>query len=258
MDKLLEKLKELGIDEAIVESIKADYNAAVDEKVSTKLAVALEESEKTISEKYKKEAEEEKEKFKKELDEKAEADFKALEEGLLAQLDEFIDTQIIDNIDEGLLDEVAANKFCEKVVKGIMKVFEEDYVALDTEGAGLLKKAAERVAAVEADCNAKIEENIALQKENAELKKEKFLSEKTANLSEEHKLKVAEFFKDKDLDECEAKIGSFLEVLKETAAKTPESTPLNEDDTPRPNIPEPKNKTLTLEEALIKNAGNYL
>ncbi len=262
MDKLLEKLKALGIDEAVIAEVKFDYETSVNEKVEAKVSITLEEKSKELEEKFKKDSEEKEAKIKEDLETKNTETMKEMEEGFITQIDEFIDTQVIANIDESILDEFAVNKACAPIVDAFRKIYEETFVELDSDGAAVVAEAKERVETLEREVNEKIAENIELQKESANLRKEKLISESVAGLKEDQKSKVAEFFADKTLEECETKLGTFVEMLVEAAGKpaekTAETVVLTEGD--KLEDPAPKTVVAELTEAqkLGKMAGQYL
>lgn len=231
MDKLLEKLKELGLEESVITDLKESYETSVNEKVEIKTALFITEKTTELEEKFEKE----KEDYKKVKDEEMENSLKEMEENFVENLDTFIDTQIGESFDESILEEYAVNLACEPIVTAFRKVYEETFTELDSDATKIVKEAEEKVAAVTADLSEKITENMELHKKVSEIEKNALIAESTKDMSDEVKTKVTAYFKDKSLEECETDISKLVEVLNEaaTVVETKEVIPaalITEDD----------------------------
>jgi hypothetical protein len=228
MDKLLEKLKAVGMQDADLLEFQEAYNKKLEEQVSLrvdeekkKLELATEEaSKKAISEAI----EAEKAKLVSEFDTKV----VDLEKNLVEQLDSFLEAEVNDKISEDLIEKSAINEALLPIVESIKKIFEEQYVALDTEGAGLLKTKETELTKRTKELSESIAKNMSFVEQVDTLNKKVVLMEKTANLSENQKKRVNDLFEGKDSKFTSDKIDSFIQMITEDSNKSKEKTNLNE------------------------------
>jgi len=226
--KIMEKFKDI-LKEKDLEELQSYINNLVTEQVELR----VEEEKKKIdlaAEEYTKakivqEVEKEKQNIIRDYDTKLET----LEENLVEQLDKFLDSEITENINEDVFEKVAINETFKPLIEGVKKLFEESYVDLDTEGHTLLREAKEEIEEYEEKLSTAISEKIELKSEVETLKVKSLIDEKSNGLTEDQKDRVNKFFEDKDYDEVNGKIDSFVELVCKDEHPVDEDEKVNED-----------------------------
>lgn len=226
MDKLLEKLKGVLEDKDLVEFQEA-YNKKLDEQVSLKLDEEKKKLELATEETSKKKIDEAIEAEKVKLVAEYDAKVVELEKNLVEQLDSFLEAEINEKISDDLIEQTAINETLLPLVEGIKKLFEEQYVALDTEGHGLLKSKETEIEKRNKELSESIAKNMAFVEQIDALNKKLVILEKTGNLSENQKKRVNDLFEGKDAKYTAEKIDSFIELISEDT-KPKEKKNLNE------------------------------
>lgn len=214
MDKLLEKLKGLVEDKDLVE-IKEAYDKKLDEQVSLKLDEEKKKLELSFEESYKTKLEESIVAEKAKLDAEYDVKVSDLEKNLVEQLDSFLEAEINEKISEDLIEKSAINEALLPMVEAIKKIFEEQYVALDTEGSGLVKSKTVELEKRNSELSESIAKNMLYVEQLDTANKKLVLMEKTADLSENAKKRVYDLFEGKDLKYTTEKIDSFLQLVVE-------------------------------------------
>jgi len=212
--KGLEKFKDILKEEDLNE-LQTEIDSLVSEKVDTKIKSEKEKIQLAADEKVATLVAEkvaaEKESLVKEYDKK----MKNLESHLVEKLDQFIDSEINENISEDTIKSIAVNEAYKPIIEGITKLFEEKYVALDTEGHGILREAKTEIETLEEKLSTAISEKMELKSELDSTKAATLVTEKTKDLTETQIERVKTFFEDKSYEEVESKIDSFIEIVKE-------------------------------------------
>lgn len=211
---ITKKLKEHLSEEDLKE-----FESAVKKLVSDQVTLKVEE--KTIALENKaevfceqeiaKKVEEEKEVIIEEYEKKMEE----LETNLVEKLDKFLESEINEQISDEVISKIAINETFEPIIEGIKKLYENEYVALDVEGSGLIAKSKKDVEQLKEDNSKLISEKMELSElvEKGALKL--IISEKTDGLTETQKKRVNVFCEGKAFSEVESKIDSFIEIVEE-------------------------------------------
>ncbi len=264
MDKLLEKLKGLLEDKDLLEFTEA-YNKKLNEQVSLKVEEEKKKLELSLEETFKKKTEETLVAETAKLTSEYDAKVVELEKNLVEQLDSFLEAEINDKISEDLIEKTAINEALLPLVEGIKKLFEVQYVALDTEGHGLLKAKETELEKRTKELSESIAKNMSFVSQVDELNKKLIMIEKTADLSENAKKRVNSIFEGKDAKYVAEKIDAFLELIAEDANKNKEAKKnlsentdvITKDDKIITEVKTPVVKTNESEKILIR-AGEYL
>ncbi len=237
--KISELLKKLG--GTLSEEDLVNFEDAISKMVTEKAELRVEEEKKKIElqmeEKGKKDIETKVEEAKKALQEDFDNQAKDLEEKLVNTLDKFLESEINEKISDETLNKVAISETYKPIVNGIIELIEQKFVALDTEGHGLVREAKEEIEKKEDELSTIMSEKMDLKEENQTLKVKLLISEKTDGLTEDQKKRVTEMFEDKDYKEACDKINSFIEIVSEKD----ESDNNDNDDEPETNVNEDVN-----------------
>lgn len=213
--KVLEKFKDILKEEDLNE-IKAAFDVLLAEKVEAKVATETDKIQLAADEKVatqvSKKVEAETAKLVVEYDKK----MKNLETHLVEKIDQFIDSEISENISEETLKGVAVNEAYKPVIEGIMRLFEEKFVALDVEGHGILREAKEEIESLEEKLSTIISEKMDLKSDLDETKAATLITGKTKDLTETQIERVKTFFEGKSFEDVDGKIDSFVELVQET------------------------------------------
>jgi hypothetical protein len=268
------------ITQKIVELLSAEdlkiFEAAVQKKINESVALMEEEVKKkydTLAEKYcAKKLEEETAKLKVKFDEDL-ANEKAtliesydgqlanLEQKLVARLDAFHEHEVKSLISDETIEKIAINETYAPIVEKMRKVFAEHFIAIDTDGTAQLTEAQKTIKGLEKQLSEAIADKITLEEQQDKTASFLLISESTQGLKESQKKRVVNMFKDKKFAEVQAKIGSFVDLIKEskevrhTCTKKPliESV-TSEDD----NIPAAKPEVIEESNTFVDSANKYL
>ena len=202
------------------------FEAAVDNMVSERVAMAEEElkskydqiAEEYVQKKVVEDLEAEKAKLVEEYDVK----LQNLEKKIVTKLDSFLDHVITEQISDEALNKIAINEVAFPVIEGIKKVFNENYLELDSDGSRVVKEAEKMSKDLEEQLSEQISKNMELEERLEKTASYLLISEKTEGLTRTQKSRVVKMFKDKSFDEVKDKIGTFIEMVKETPVKKEE------------------------------------
>jgi hypothetical protein len=225
MNELLKKLEGVlqeadlneikkAIEDKIIEEASKMADLMVEEKVNELEKLSEEYVEQRIAE----------EKVK--LEESKKADLELMESNLVENLDKFLDSEISNNISDEMLTKIAVNETLAPVVDGIRKVFEENHISLDSEGAVVIKEATEKLAMLESDNSKLIAEKMELNDKVALFEKAELLDSKVEGLSEDQQKRVFMMFESATISDINNKIDSFIDLV----IKDENKTVLTEDD----------------------------
>ena len=264
MNNILSKLKGVMTEEDLTK-----FESAVKDIIDEKVAILVETKTTELEEKAEefciKEVSErlavEKENLIKEYDEKLEK----FENNIVEKLDLFLETEITNNISDDIIKKVAINETYRPIVEDIVKIFEEKYVALDTEGYGILKEAKEEIVKLEDEVSNNIADKMELQTENDKQKSVILYLERVEGLSKTHKSKVLNMLEGKSYADVKKTINSVIDLVVEQEDKTPvkkivkevvseeietEEATIEETIKPKPG--------LTLEDTIVNAAGSLV
>lgn len=222
MNEIIEKLKGVLTEEDL-SRLQTTLQRMVTEAVETKTAEAKKELALLQEEFINKEVArltEEKVAIEKTLLEESYANRSAeFEKDIASKLSMFLESEVATKISDDMVAKIALNEIYEPVINGVMKVFEEKYVAIDTEGHTIMMEAKEEIDRLEKVHSEKIKENMLLTEENNRLKTKVLIEEKCFGLNQEQKNKVVLMFESKNYSEVETGIEKFIDVLIESEVK---------------------------------------
>ncbi len=214
-EEIMKKLKDAGLVAEDLSAISDEYSKKLDEQVALKVEEEkiklVSESKTKLDEAIATETTKLEESFQAKLDE--------VEKDMLEGLDRFLESQIEDKIDESLIEVAGINEADKEIIAGIRELFETKYVALDVEGKGLLKKNELALESRSQELSESIAKNMELSEELDKVKKEKFISESTVNLTEAQKTRVVTLFEGKDFKYTSEKLASFVQLMTEEKKK---------------------------------------
>lgn len=210
-------------------SIESALKTMVNEKVDIKVQDRVKELDMLAEEFTNKEVETKLEEAKEELIKEYDQKMEDLETNLVEKLDKFLDSEINENISDEMITKVALNETYEPIVEGIKSLFEEKFVALDTEGHGILKEAKEELEKKDEELSVLISEKMELKEALEQARTKSVILEKVEGLTESQKERVNNFFDGKDFSETSEKIESFVSMVKESEEEENEEN-LNENE----------------------------
>jgi len=200
-NRLEEKLKEINEN---FEKKTSEYKAVVVEKVQELAEKYCEEKiQETLSLKIQ------------ELEEQYEEKVELIEQEVTDKLDSFLDAEILDRISPDLIKGIAINEALQPIVSGIMSLFENSLVAIDTDGDKIVKAEQAKAKKMEEKLNEAYSVNTKLQSKIDGLKTGLLIAGKVEGLTTKQKESVVSMFEGKSYDEVKAKIDEFVEILEE-------------------------------------------
>jgi hypothetical protein len=227
--KIYESLKDVLSPEQLAE-FKAEVQQTIDEAVSEKLVseiarveakaeeyVGLVTEEKVEELTVKAEEfvalqiEEAKVELIKEYDEKLEA----LESTVVESLDRFLDSEISEKISDELLESVAKQQALLPLVEGMKALFEQHYVAVDTDGTKVIAKLEEEKKQIEQRLSESIAEKMELSELAERAAIQLLIREKTEDLTIGQAEKVKMFFEGKNFDEVSGRVDGYITLISE-------------------------------------------
>jgi len=226
--KITEKLKEVLSEEDLKtfeDSVKKMIDEQVELRVDEKTTELEEKAEEFCEQEITKKVAEEKEALIESYDLKMEE----LENNMVERLDGFLDAVITEQISDETLTKIAINETLEPLVEGIKTLFEEKYVALDTDGQKLVAEAKEEVKKLKDENSDLLADKIELS-ELAEMGSIRALvAESTRDLTETQIERVKALCEGKSFDEVEGKITAIVEMVSESEDSEKENLDENED-----------------------------
>lgn len=225
--------------ELIVEEVKAELETLAEQFTKEEIEKAVELKEAELQEAYEtktelfketaierlqelaegfvaKEVEEKVSEIRTQLDEEYAEKAQALEENVVDKLDKFLDIEISSKISDSLLESIAINEAYAPIVNGIRELFENKFVALDSEGTKIVEESKSEVSTLKAKLNESMSEKISLSKKVEELQTGLLIATKSAALTESQKDRVVVMLEGKSFDEVASKIDTVIEIISET------------------------------------------
>jgi len=167
-----------------------------------------------------------------------------MEDTIVDKLDKFLDSEISEKISDDMLKSVAINETFKPIINGIQGLFENKFVALDSEGEGKLRESEDKIAELEEKNISLISEKMEIS-EMAELAATKLLiSEKSDELTESERDRLVVLTEGKDFEEIHSKIDTFVDMVTESSDESSEL--LVEDD-----------ETTSSDELIVEDAIDY-
>lgn len=258
MNNILSKLKGVMTEQDLAK-FESAVKDMIDEKVNILIEAKTTELENKAEEFCTKEVTErlvvEKENLIKEYDSKLEK----FENNIVEKLDLFLETEITNNISDEMINRIAVNETYRPIVEDIVKIFEEKYVALDTEGFGILKEAKDEIVKLEEEVSNHIADKMELQTESDKQKSVILYLEKTEGLNKTQKDKVLTMIEGKQYTDVKKTISSVIDLVVEQEDKPAKKKIVNEvieeeSATIEETINKPK-KEKSLEQTLVDAAS---
>jgi hypothetical protein len=212
--KLTEKFKDVLKPEDLTElenGIKAMVSEQVTLRVEEKTIELEKKAESFCEQEISKKVEEDKETLIEEYENKMED----LENNMVEKLDQFLTTVINEQISDESINKIALNETYEPIVEGIKALFEDKYVALDSDGEKLVKEQKDEVVKLKDENSKLIKEAMELSglAESGAIKLK--ISEETDGLTDTQKERVHTLLEGKPFDEVETQIASVIEIVEE-------------------------------------------
>lgn len=184
-----------------------------------------------------------------------------LEQKLVSRLDAFHEHEVKSNISDEMIEKIAINETYAPLVEKVRKVFAEHFIALDTEGTAQLTESQKIIKNLEKQLSEAISEKIVLEEKIDKTASYLMISEQTQGLKESQKKRVVNMFKDKKFNEVQSKIGSFVDLIKESKEVRPvtnkkpfiDSVTSSDD-----NIPTPKPEVIEEGNTFVDTANRFL
>lgn len=223
MDKIMKLLIEKfdgKVSEEDLKGLAESLKTIISEKVDTRVEAEIDRLTEKADEFCEIQIAEKTEAIEKELAEGYEEKLDTLEETVISKLDSYLESEISEKISDDILKAVAINETLLPLVNGIKDLYENKFVALDTEGSGMIREANEKIAELEEKQVELINEKMELNK-TAELAAIKLLiSEKSLDLTDDQRDKLSVLAEGKAFDELHGKIDTYIEMVTESEAST--------------------------------------
>ena len=258
-----------------VEKLETLFNESVEAKATLisdkRVAAASEEiknkydliSEEFINARVEKLMTEEKKKLITEYDEK----LVLVENKVNHTIDQFVEQEILPQLDNDKLGKIAINESLMPIVTGIKKIFEEHGVVINDQAKSILTEARNEIERLATEVNTLMKEKMVLNEKLEAVAKHLLIQEKTEGMTASKRKQVTSLFESRDFEETEAKIDSAIKLLTEDVvveddAPAAEGTDGNKADTTEdltpPKVEVVKEEEETDEESAIINEEKML
>jgi len=197
-----------------VEAVTAKADEFVEMKIASETALIEEKAEEYVALKITEATAE----LETDFDNKLES----LEETVVSSLDSFLDNEIAERISDSLLDTIAEQQALLPLVNGIKSLFEDKFVALDTEGSSMVKELQAENAKLSESVEQGLQEKIELSQLAESAATKLLVAEKCESLTVSEADRVKTFFEGKDFSEVSTKIDKYVTIV-EGEKLTPES-----------------------------------
>lgn len=225
MNNILSKLK--GV---MTEQDLSKFESAVKDMIDEKVNILVESKTKELEEKAEEfctmEVNERLKTEKATLIEEYDAKLEKFENSIVDKLDLFLESEITNNISDKMINKIAVNETYRPIVEDIVKIFEEKYVSLDTEGYGTLKEAKDEIVKLEEEVSNVIAEKMELQTESEKQKSVIVFLERTEGLSKTQKGKVLNMIEGKSYADVKKSINNVIDLVLEQATTTTKAKPV--------------------------------
>tara|TARA_Y100000310_G_C20704329_1_gene833651 strand:- start:18103 stop:18960 length:858 start_codon:yes stop_codon:yes gene_type:complete len=226
--KITQKIKELLSTEDL-KIFESAIQTKISDTVATKVTeqVALKEDElkkefQTLSEEFcKKEVASRLETEKAKLIEGYDKTLVNLETKIVSRLDSFLESTIVEQISDEMLEKVAIQESLMPLVGSLKEAFAKHHIELDSSGEKAIKELKEDKDKVEQELTESISKNMKYEKRLETAANFVLISQKSEGLNESQKTKVLGMFKDKKFEEVEKKIDDYVHILKEGTSLKP-------------------------------------
>lgn len=254
-----EILKKAGLDEATQAQFEESIKKVIEEKVDVKVTEEKQRLEKLSEEYVKETVEEETAKIKELCEQKVEDYKKEYDEWMTDKLDKFLDNEISESISDEAIERLAINETFKPVVEGIKKVFEEQGLELNTEGEAIVKKLKEEVETLKEQNSTLIDEKTELASTAEKAAIRLRINDATADLTNEQKERVVEFFEGKNFEHVDERIDNYVEHVIEESESAKNGKDKKDDlldENTDSTIEEPTKEPIE-EDTVIDSAGDY-
>lgn len=184
-----------------------------------------------------------------------------LEQKLVSRLDAFHEHEVKNLISDETIEKIAINETYAPIVEKMRKVFAEHFIAIDTDGTAQLTEAQKSIKTLEKQVSELISEKIVLEEKMDKTASFLMISEKTQGLTESNKKRVINMFKGKKFNETQAKIDSFIDLIKESKEVRPvigKKPLIDEVTSQEDNIPAKKPEVIEESNSFLDTAEKFL
>jgi len=140
----------------------------------------------------------------------------SLEKKIVTKLDSFLEHVIVEQISEESIEKIAINEAMSPIVTGIKKLYKENFVEIESDGAKAIQEGVNKITDLETQLSEAIAKNVESEERLEKTATYLLISDKTASLTETQKQRVVEMFKGKHFDEVKDKIDTFIGMVKES------------------------------------------
>ena len=138
------------------------------------------------------------------------------EEKVTQKLNGFLEYVISEKISEDTFKKMAITETALPIVESIMKVLEDNFIAVDKTGSAKIAKLSAENAELQTKLNESVSETIQLKEGLERSAKYILINERTEGLLPSQKEKVKEMFMTESFENTRKKIGSFVQTLRES------------------------------------------
>jgi len=213
------------ITDKIREMLNADdqklLEAAIQKMIDDRVGIIEEETKKKydeLAETYVTgKVEEELEKEKARLVEEYNGKLENLEKKIVSKLDSFLDHVITEQITDEAISKIAINEVLAPVVDGVKKIYAENFIELNSDGATKLKESQDKIKNLETQLSEAMSKIMESEERLEKTATYLLISEKTQEMTKTQRERVVKMFKDKHFDEVNEKIDTFIDIVRESS-----------------------------------------
>jgi len=213
------------ITDKIREMLNADdqklLEAAIQKMIDDRVGIIEEETKKKydeLAETYVTgKVEEELEKEKARLVEEYNGKLENLEKKIVSKLDSFLDHVITEQITDEAISKIAINEVLAPVVEGVKKIYAENFIELNSDGATKLKESQDKIKNLETQLSEAMSKIMESEERLEKTATYLLISEKTQEMTKTQRERVVKMFKDKHFDEVNEKIDTFIDIVRESS-----------------------------------------
>tara|TARA_R110001606_G_scaffold88448_6_gene199285 strand:- start:11206 stop:12030 length:825 start_codon:yes stop_codon:yes gene_type:complete len=207
------------VDDSVAEKVLAEQ-VRLEEKAEEYVSLMIAEKTEELEEKAEEFCEMQISEATQELIEEYDIKMEDFESTVVESLDRFLDSEISEGISDELVESIAEYEALMPIVEGIKGLFENNYVALDTEGSSKLAKIQEEKEELEEQLSESIAQKMELAQLAEKAATELLIKEKSDELTISESEKVATFFSDKSFDDVSDKIDGYIRLISEEDSST--------------------------------------
>jgi hypothetical protein len=151
-----------------------------------------------------------------------------LEEKVVSKLDSFLQSVIMEQISDAMIEKVAINETLLPLVNNLKDAFTQHHIELDSEGEKVVRDLTESHMKVDKELSESISKTMELEERLEKAAVFLMISEKTNGLPGTQKKKVIEMFTDKKFNDVEKNIDNYVTLIKEGTVSKKKVQKINE------------------------------